>query len=43
MKEITIKVSIHLVISFILTKLEYLASYVGGQAIPLGRCIRNNF
>ena len=37
MKETIIKVSIHLAISSILTKLEYLASHCGGLAIPSGR------
>ncbi len=37
MKELTLKVAIHLFLSFVLTQLECLAFLVGGQAITTDR------
>lgn len=37
MKELIYKISIHLIVSFLLTKIACLITLVGGQAIPFDR------
>lgn len=40
MKDLIYKISIHILISWLLTHLEYLIFLFGGQTIPLGRLVQ---